>query len=397
MSQIIGRQSCVKWIGLEPAWKLRNTAYIRGLLEFPPEGYRFAPVGKIEQTSWSAISKLPYVFSVQEELGEYFPLPLLKSLLDLTKRVPSKTALTYALDHLVFRNESWVLEMTFEPPSTLCGGEANLRKYTSVARRILSSARCKHIFCQTKVGLDAMVLEFGKEIQWKSSLVPPAGFPHYFPRKESDKTCLLFVNSSNINTYNSFYIKGGAEVIESFLLLRKSFDKIELILRSPVPDCYKQRLRGIKEVRLIEKPVTFNEMTKVWMSADILVQPHHTTMPYTIIDAMGYGLPVISSDAWGTPEIVRDGVTGLLVHDPLAAEYTTGPTIHLTKEFRKRLILGAQPEMVKGLVDSISRLIDNKSLANAMGDAGRLEVASGSLSIGKRNRAIKAVLDAEVC
>jgi len=41
--------------------------------------------------------------------------------------------------------------------------------------------------------------------------------------------------------------------------------------------------------------------------------------PYVIIEAMASGLPVVASNVYGIPEIVRDGETGILV-DPRARE-----------------------------------------------------------------------------
>lgn len=66
--------------------------------------------------------------------------------------------------------------------------------------------------------------------------------------------------------------------------------------------------------------------------------------PVSIIEAMAYGLPVISTRVGAVPDTVADGETGILV----------------------------QPGDIVSLVDAIIRLIDNADTRQAFGRAGRL-------------------------
>jgi glycosyltransferase involved in cell wall biosynthesis len=69
-------------------------------------------------------------------------------------------------------------------------------------------------------------------------------------------------------------------------------------------------------------------------------------MPNALLEAMAAGLPAIATAVGGTPEVVVDGVTGLLVppHDPTA------------------------------LAEAIRRLLDDPNLGQRMGQAGRERV-----------------------
>ncbi len=66
-------------------------------------------------------------------------------------------------------------------------------------------------------------------------------------------------------------------------------------------------------------------------------------LPLATIEAMAAGLPVVSTRAGGTPEVVVDGETGLL----------------------------AEPGDARGLAESMLRLADDPALRRRMGDAGR--------------------------
>jgi glycosyltransferase involved in cell wall biosynthesis len=65
--------------------------------------------------------------------------------------------------------------------------------------------------------------------------------------------------------------------------------------------------------------------------------------PYSILEAMFAGVPVVSTTVGGIPELVVDGVTGLLV----------------------------PPEDPVALADAIDRLLADDELRTRMGEAGR--------------------------
>ena len=54
--------------------------------------------------------------------------------------------------------------------------------------------------------------------------------------------------------------------------------------------------------------------SQIYRTIDVLVHPSRADiMPLSVIEAMHHGLPVIASNVGSLPEIVQDGVTGLLV------------------------------------------------------------------------------------
>jgi glycosyltransferase involved in cell wall biosynthesis len=83
-------------------------------------------------------------------------------------------------------------------------------------------------------------------------------------------------------------------------------------------DFYRELATYIRE-RELEGKIIFSgwaaEMERAYATMDLIVVPskHEEAGSNVIIEAMASGLPVIATRTGGTPELVRDGVTGFLV------------------------------------------------------------------------------------
>jgi glycosyltransferase involved in cell wall biosynthesis len=85
---------------------------------------------------------------------------------------------------------------------------------------------------------------------------------------------------------------------------------------------------------------------KEWASARCYVQPARDRteiMPLAVLEAMAMGLPVVATRVGGLPELVEDGVTGLLV----------------------------EPERPEALAEALVRVLGDRALADRLGQAGR--------------------------
>ena len=380
-------------VGLEPAWKMRHTRYIDALLECPPTGYDFRPLLDLQQPLWQVLSRSGLSFDIQRITSEFIPLPLLKALFGRSTSSRGGVGLTYALDHIALGKKPWVLEVTFELPSNLVGSETQLMIFKGLVRRVLGNDTCLGISFQLRIAMKAFVTTFGEFIEQKSMVIPQSGVPHYFEKHDSRDVVLLFVNSQNIINTNNFFMKGGREVIQAFGMLRAKYQNTKLIIRSQVPSDYRSTIKKIRGVQLLENNLTPSEMDRLWKSCDIFLHPHHGTPASTLVDAMGYGLPIVTTDTWGTGEVINDGVDGYLVHDPIAEYYQEGPILHLGRKYTDAIRREHQPELVQQLVEKTSVLIEDSRLRRSMGNRGREKVASGALSIASRNASLKAFLD----
>ena len=90
-----------------------------------------------------------------------------------------------------------------------------------------------------------------------------------------------------------------------------------------------------------------DDAARVLAAADVLALPSWTEgLPLVVLEAMAQGRPVVATPVGGTPELVADGETGLLV----------------------------PPRDPRALADALTRILRDPELRRRMGEAGRRRV-----------------------
>jgi len=102
--------------------------------------------------------------------------------------------------------------------------------------------------------------------------------------------------------------------------------------------------KGLIDVIQFRGWVSGEEKELLLRETDIYVLPSYSEgLPMSILEAMSYGIPVISTPVGGVPEVVIDGINGFLV----------------------------DPGDVHGLADKLEQLISDYRLRMKMGITGR--------------------------
>jgi glycosyltransferase involved in cell wall biosynthesis len=104
------------------------------------------------------------------------------------------------------------------------------------------------------------------------------------------------------------------------------------------------RRLGISEIVFFRGRLPLNQIASKYMEYDIMAMPSLSeSFGVAALEASSVGLPVIASNVGGIPEVVKDGVTGILV----------------------------RPGDPEALADAIIKLASSVELRNKMGQAGR--------------------------
>jgi glycosyltransferase involved in cell wall biosynthesis len=380
-----------KKIYLEPAWKMHSLH--QGLIDHPPPGYEFITAPSSEERIFMTASKVNFSYSLQHKIDKIVPLNLSKAYLERFRKIPQDADLTYSHSHLVFRKEPWVLDL--ELVSLLVGFSVkHFKRYRKVVQKALASEYCKKVLCETEAGKKSVLLnldctEFEHKLETLPLAAPKRNFTKNFDR---DKIRLLFVSSANI--LGEFEIKGGREALAAFALLNKKYDNLELVIRSDVPQDVKGKYLDRANIRIIEERMPWEQLEEEFKSADIFILPAHNTPFLVFLDAMSYELPIVTIDAWANPEIVEDGKTGFLVRkSERIPYYIENFTPNFGSPQFQKAIRTPDAEVVQGLVEKTSILIENEELRRTMGKAARWEVEQGKFSIERRNEKLKRIFD----
>ena len=158
-----------------------------------------------------------------------------------------------------------------------------------------------------------------------------------------------------------------ATLLRAFSTVGRRWPEAQLLLVGRGPE--EERLRALGEALGIIARIRFvgeqPDVAPFLQRMDLYVQPSVVAgMPNSVLEAMAVGLPVVATAVGGTPEVVVQGETGLLVppRDPVA------------------------------LADAMLKLMADPGLAEAFGRAGRAR-AERDFGEARMLKGVEALLD----
>jgi len=113
-----------------------------------------------------------------------------------------------------------------------------------------------------------------------------------------------------------FYRKGADRVLAAFRIVRQQIPDAKLAIvgmSSEITD------PGVENHGYVSSP---ERMRELFLSSDLVLAPARCDpFPTFLIEAMNFGVPCVTSDADGMPEIVAHEVTGLVISDVSGAQF----------------------------------------------------------------------------
>jgi glycosyltransferase involved in cell wall biosynthesis len=265
-------------------------------------------------------------------------------------------------------------------------------------KALLESEQCRAVVTHMKATAEMVPTLFQSDIVRRKMYYRPLGVP-LPPRYQRHQECsstseihLLFINSW-CQVPNNFYLRGGLDILEAFAILRERYPQVRLTMRTalPVLDDYYHRIIESGWVRVIQRFFTAEEMADIHANSHIFLLPAARVHIVSLLQAMSYGLAVVGSDGWGMEEYLRHEENGLIVKGRYGRTSWADEQIGMLREDYEPMY-NVNPDVVEGIVEAVSRLVEDRKFRARMGGAARAEVEN-KFNLAQWNDGLKEVFD----
>ncbi|PJE81431.1 hypothetical protein COU58_02430 [Candidatus Pacearchaeota archaeon CG10_big_fil_rev_8_21_14_0_10_32_42] len=235
-------------------------------------------------------------------------------------------------------------------------------------KQILSNKNCKKILPWTNSAREELVKEF-PNLKNKFEVVYPA-----IPEKKFVK-----IKKKNINLIFSgryFFNKGGLHALEVINILTKKYRNVYGIINSEVPEKIKEKYSKNKKIKF-HGLISQERLFKIYENSDIFVYPGYSdSFGFGYLEAMSFGLPIITVDGYARKEIVEEGKTGFVINRPKNLDSET-----------------LNEQIIQNLIEKTSLLIENKKARKKMSNECIKLIKGGKFSIKERNKKLKRIYE----
>ena len=182
---------------------------------------------------------------------------------------------------------------------------------------------------------------------------------------------------------NSFYEKGGYESLLAFERLDDSYD-CRFTAIGDIPQSIYKRFGANAKITLSQR-VPYSKVTEIYSNSDVLVFPtHFDTYGFVILEALSFGLPVITLDSFSGPELVQHEKTGLLLKtyfSCFADDYGyAAPTVAAVAKMRTQACSNPPDWYVTQLSESMERMMNDERLRKECSVNAKRQATEGKFS-----------------
>jgi glycosyltransferase involved in cell wall biosynthesis len=194
----------------------------------------------------------------------------------------------------------------------------------------------------------------------------------------------------------AFEAKGGVEALRALQSARAGGHELTLDVVSNVPARWHTDASRTPGVTIHPWPTPGSRLRELFEGAEVLLFPSHMdTLGFVILEAMAHGMPVLATRHFAVPELVEDGVSGIVVE---AENPLYGPdglcrferTLPPPRAFRRALTEPSQAH-VERLAEALVRLAEEPGLHERLAAGALTRVRDGPLSVDRRREALGRV------
>lgn len=348
---------------LQYPWKFPDSPYYKYLVENPPEGINFE---NISNQKGVITNKKFFWFSnfLKRNIRRIFNF--------FNKSIPNAHLSPdgdYNLIHCAHclsknKNKPWVADI--EGAWQIYVGNKSYNSKNKL-KIIFSEKNCKKILSWTKKTKEELLTDF-PILKNKIEVVYP-GIPekHFSKKNNSKKINIIFSG-------RYFYNKGGLHALEAINQLTKKYKNVYGIINSEVPEKILNQYSQNNKLKFYSL-IPQNKLFELYQDSHILLYPGYSdSFGFAYLEAMSFGIPIVTVDGFARKEIVDEGKTGFVISKPQ----------HLDP-------MRMNPQIISELVKKTSPLIKNVNLREKMSKNCLKVIKDGKFSIKVRNEKLKKV------
>ncbi|GAC1399821.1 MAG: hypothetical protein NVS3B17_21820 [Vulcanimicrobiaceae bacterium] len=165
-----------------------------------------------------------------------------------------------------------------------------------------SYRRAAHIFVMSALVQRSLVEDYAVDARRVTVVGSGGRFPEVYDGERRFGSRQLLFNA------RPFALKGGEVVLEAFARVRRIVPDVSLVV---VGETIGATMPGLTNPGFIADA---DRMRALFLESDLVLAPSRTdAFPGFVIEAMGHGVPCVVSPCDGLPEIVDDGIDGVVL------------------------------------------------------------------------------------
>ena len=347
---------------LQYPWKFPDSPYYKSLIENPPDDVEFENTSN--QKGVITNKKFFWISNFLKRNIRRFANTFRLTTPNAHLTHPGNYDLIHCA-HCLSKNSDkpWIADI--ESPWQLYIGKKTISAKKKV-EEILSHKNCEKILPWTQATLDELVGDFPK-LADKMEVLYPA-----IPEKKFNKRKKKEINLIFSGRY--FFHKGGLHALEAIDELTKKYKHVYGIINSEVPTEIIKKYSNNKKLKFY--PLMPQEkLFDLYSQSDIMIYPGYSdSFGFAYLEAMSFGIPVVTVDGYARKEIIEDGKTGFIIQ----RKSNLNPN-------------QSDEEISRQISEKTSLLIKNMKFMNAMSKNCLKEIKSGKFSIKVRNEKLKNI------
>jgi glycosyltransferase involved in cell wall biosynthesis len=378
-----------------PIYYVKAHSYMRQIVDNPPENCEFITRERRMETHYNLYYQSRTVRKAMNGLLHFssvFITPTYLQALMEKNETTLNADIVYASSTFYLGKLPWVIDCE-DARSFYRGYERLFPFHKNQIQKILARNSCKKILPWTEKAKQSIFANYDTEkIRDKIQVIPLTIKSTPIKLKAKQDITFLFVGSSNIEFIQDFYYKGGLEVIKAFKQLNSKYANVNLILRSVVDQNIRKEIQNSRNIHIIDSALSQEELNHLYLTSSVFVFPCLATPGMVFVEAMNFGLPIISTNYWANSEYITDYYNGFLVDTPknIKGKNVIKCTLNYSRNIGYHQV---DENQIQQIAERMKYFIENPNEILKMGKNAKSLIEKGKYSLETKNKKLQKIFE----